>query len=105
MEHATRSILVHFYTARSAECQIADQTLGSLAEEFSEEMYVLKVSLDNQPELARRYRVTDVPSLILFDAGVPIAGFALTKTSRELKAHLKGLLADYAGRHACWEGA
>jgi thioredoxin-like negative regulator of GroEL len=87
---------VHFYTWWSTQCRNLAQSLETLAGELLGELSIRQVNLADQPELTRSYRITDVPILILFDDGAPIAGFAGSIAPRELKASLHGLLADYA---------
>lgn len=96
MQTAPQPVLVHFYTSWSGQCRILAQSLETLAGELAGELSLRKTNLDDHPELAQRYRITDVPTLILFDQGLPIAGFAGLICPGELKAHLQGLLADYA---------
>jgi thioredoxin-like negative regulator of GroEL len=96
MQTATQPVLVHFYTSSSGQCRILAQSLETLASELAGEVSIRKANLDDHPELARRYSITDVPTLILFDNGAPIAAFGGSISPRELKAHLQGLLADYA---------
>ena len=93
---ATHPVLVHFHTSRSGQGRILAQSLEALVGEFAGDLSICKLNLDDHTELAGRYSITDVPTLILFDNGAPIAGFTEAISLRELKAHLQGLLADYA---------
>lgn len=96
MRTATQPVLVHFYTSSSGQCRILAQSLETLASKLAGELSIRQANLDDHAELARRYSITDVSTLILFDNGAPIACFAGSICPRELKAHLYGLLADYA---------
>lgn len=93
---AAQPVLVHFFSSSSGQIRIPSPSLETLADELAGELSVRKLDLDGQPELGRRYNLTVVPTLILFDNGTPIAAFAGSICPRELKAHLQGLLADYA---------
>lgn len=99
MQTATRPVLVHFYTSWSGQCRILAQSLEALADDIAGDLSIRKVNLAAHPELAGRYRITDVPTLILFDNGAPIACVTGSVSLRELKAHVHGLLADYAPPH------
>jgi thioredoxin 1 len=90
LRSAARLVLAHFYTSWSAQCRILSPSLEALASELEDELQVARVNLDQSPELARRYGITNVPVLILFDNGAPIASLDAWK------AHLQGLLSDYA---------
>jgi thioredoxin-like negative regulator of GroEL len=93
---ATRPVLAHFHTSWCGQCRILVPSLEALAAELEDELQVAKVNLDHCPELARRYGFTDVPALVLFDNGAPIALLDPWMSPRQMKAHLQGLLADYA---------
>jgi thioredoxin 1 len=99
MQSARQPVLVHFYTSWSGPCRILAPALETLAGELAGELNIRQTNLDQHPELARHYHLTDVPALILFDGGVPIAIFDGTSSPPELRAHVKGLLADYALPH------
>jgi len=93
---AAQPVLVHFHTSWCGQCQILAPSLKTLAAELEDELQVAKVNLDHCPELARRYGITNVPALILFDNGVPIASLDAWMSPRQMRAQLHGLLADYA---------
>lgn len=92
---AAEPVLVHFYASWSGPCRILGPTLEQLAAELGDELRVAKVNLDHCPELASRYHITDVPALILFEDGRPIACIDAAMSPRQIKVELKGLLADY----------
>ena len=55
-------ILVDFYANWCGPCKMLSPILEKL-----EEVKVLKVNVDENPELARKYGVMSIPCLILFD--------------------------------------
>ena len=76
-------------------------SLETLAGELAGELDCREIYLDHHPELARRFRLAELPALVLFDHSVPVAGFAGLISPRALVAQVQGLLADYApGRSA-----
>jgi thioredoxin 1 len=93
---AAQPVLVLFYTSWSGQCRILAPSLEGLAAELGDELQVAKVNLDHCPELARHHGITNVPALILFDDGAPVACLDVSMSPRQMKAQLQGLLADYA---------
>jgi thioredoxin-like negative regulator of GroEL len=89
-------MLVHFCTAWSAQCQILAPSLEVLASELRHQLKIAQINLDQCPELAERFGVNSLPTLILFDHGTPIGRFTRMTAAQELKARLLGLLADYS---------
>ena len=57
-------VLVDFYANWCGPCKMLSPILEKL-----EEVKVLKVNVDENPELARKYGVMRIPCLILFDKG------------------------------------
>lgn len=93
---STKPELVHFYTSWCGPCQILAPSLEKLAGELENQLQVGQVNLDHHPELAKRYGISNVPALRLFDHAVPIESFTALLSPAELKARLHGVLADYA---------
>lgn len=57
-------VLVDFYANWCGPCKMLSPILEKI-----EEVKVLKVNVDENPELARKYGVMSIPCLILFDKG------------------------------------
>lgn len=60
-------ILVDFYANWCGPCKMLSPILEKL-----EEVKVLKVNVDENPELAKKYGVMSIPCLILFDKGMEL---------------------------------
>lgn len=61
-------VLVDFYADWCGPCKMVAPILDEIAREHGE-ITVGKVNVDDCPELAIRYRVASIPTLILFDKG------------------------------------
>ena len=61
-------VLVDFYADWCGPCKM----LGPVLEKVSDEIKVLKVNVDQNQDLARKYRVMSIPCIILFDKGSEI---------------------------------
>jgi thioredoxin 1 len=92
----TGPVLVHFRTSWCGQCRILAPSLETLAGELEGQLRVVEVNLDDCPEVAGQYGITQVPSLILFENGTPIECFDALTSPEELKARLQGVLADYS---------
>jgi thioredoxin 1 len=60
-------------------CKVRAPTLEAVAEEQAGNLTVVKVDIDENPELATRFNIQSIPTLIVFEGG-------------EAKKTLKGLL-------------
>jgi thioredoxin 1 len=62
-------VLVNFHTPWSRRMV---PLLGQLAEAYAERLRVVQVSISANPELAMRFKIRAVPTLLIFKKGVPV---------------------------------
>lgn len=64
-------VLVDFYADWCGPCQIVGPIVEELAVDYAGRVEVRKVDVDANPDLASRYGVRSIPTLILFKDGAP----------------------------------
>ncbi|MGB9745460.1 MAG: thioredoxin [Bacteroidales bacterium] len=62
-------VLVDFYAEWCQPCKIQSPVLQELAREESGRVRVIKIDVDKNPLIARRYQIQGVPTLMLFRKG------------------------------------
>jgi len=90
--HVLRSsvpVLVDFYADWCGPCQVQDRILKEFAAEFAC-VKIVKVDVDESPELATRYDVEGLPTMRLFQNGDVVARQVGVTTKQQLKAALSG---------------
>ncbi|MCR4562088.1 MAG: thioredoxin [Bacilli bacterium] len=70
-ETAEGRVLVDFYADWCGPCKMLKPSVEKLAEEHPE-IKVIEVNVDEAGELAARYRINSIPSLIYFEGGKPV---------------------------------
>lgn len=66
-------VVVDFYADWCHPCHQIAPVLNALSEEHAGLVRFTKVNVDEEPELARSYRVSTIPAVLLFDSGAPRA--------------------------------
>ncbi|WP_085833221.1 thioredoxin [Clostridium merdae] len=62
-------VLVDFWASWCGPCRMVAPIVEELAKTFEENLTVLKVDVDENQELARRYGIMNIPTVILFKDG------------------------------------
>ena len=60
-----RPLLVFFCSQRSGPARRMESLLAHLARKERARLRVMRVDIDDQPELAQRFKITAVPTLVL----------------------------------------
>ena len=66
-------VLVDFYADWCGPCKMMAPILDDIAKERTGELLVAKLDTDRNPDLARRFGIQGIPTLILFRGGEPVA--------------------------------
>lgn len=66
---ADKPVLVDFWATWCMPCRMIAPVVEELAEAYVGKAYVGKVNVDEEGELAMRYHVSSIPTLILFQGG------------------------------------
>jgi thioredoxin 1 len=71
IQSSSEPVLVDFWAEWCGPCKMVAPILEEIAEEQSGKLRVGKINIDDNMELARRFDVMSVPTLILFKDGQP----------------------------------
>ncbi len=64
-----KTVMVDFWADWCGPCKMLAPTISEIAEEFSDSVKVGKVNVDEQPELADKFGITSIPTVIVFKNG------------------------------------
>lgn len=86
-------VLVDFWAEWCPPCRMLGPVVDSLAEEMAAELTVAKLDTDANPEVASRFGIMSIPTLILFRHGREAARFVGYQPLGTLRSNVKTALA------------
>lgn len=84
-----QKVLVDFWADWCGPCKMLGPVIEELAEEVKT-VKVAKVNVDEEQELAAQYRIMSIPTVILFEGGVPVE----TSVGVKSKAAFKQMIGE-----------
>jgi thioredoxin 1 len=80
-------VVVDFWAEWCGPCKMIGPSLEEISNELNGKVTIAKLNVDENPQIASRYGVRSIPTLILFKNGEP--------TSMQIGAQPKGRLSDW----------
>jgi len=81
----TRPVVVDFHALWCSPCKMQSPILKEVAAELGDKVRVIKIDVDQNNEIAGRYNVQSVPTLIIFKNGKQIWRQSGVATKSQLK--------------------
>ena len=85
---ADKPVLVDFWAVWCGPCRQVGPVVDRLAKDYDGKLTVGKVNVDEQTELAERYRVMSIPTLYIFKAGEVVDKLVGARPYNDLKVIL-----------------
>jgi len=85
-------VLVDFWAPWCGPCRMVAPVVDELAGEYAETVNFGKVNVDENPQIASRYGIMSIPTLIIFKEGKPFTNIVGFKPKAELKQSLDAAL-------------
>jgi thioredoxin 1 len=90
--NSDKPVLVDFWAAWCAPCRALGPVLESLAEDYGDRAKVAKLDVDANQQVAMKYGIRSIPTVILFDKGEIVDSFIGVRPKAEYVASLEEIL-------------
>lgn len=84
-----KMVLVDFYADWCGPCRMMSPIIDEIAEELKESVKVGKINVDENQELAIKYDVMSIPTIIIFKNGMQVKTFLGVTDKNEILENLK----------------
>ncbi|MGF1590999.1 MAG: thioredoxin [Pleurocapsa sp.] len=85
-------VLVDFYATWCGPCQMMSPILEQVGADLRDRLQVVKIDTDKYPNLASKYQIEALPTLVLFKDGQPAERIEGVLQAQQLIQHLNTLV-------------
>ena len=94
---ASELVMVDFWAVWCGPCQMVAPIVDELATEYAGKVKVRKLNTDENPEIAGRYQVMSIPTILFFKNGQAGERLVGARPKRQFKEIIDSLLAQHSG--------
>ena len=85
-------VMIDFWAAWCGPCRIISPTVEELSKEYSGKIKVLKLNTDENSDIASRYQVMGIPTIMFFKDGTKLDQIVGVVPKQFLKAKIESFL-------------
>ena len=89
-------VMVDFWAVWCGPCRMVAPIVEELATEYAGKLKVMKLNTDEAPEVAGRYQIMSIPTILFFKNGQPVEKLVGARPKPQFKQIIDSLLAQHS---------
>jgi thioredoxin 1 len=89
---ATGVVMIDFWAEWCGPCRLVSPIVDELAKEYSGRVRIMKLNTDENPEVAGRYQIMGIPTLMFFKDGKVVDKLVGALSKAQYKEKIENLL-------------
>ncbi len=85
-------VMVDFWAVWCGPCRIVAPTVEELSREYAGKLKVVKLNTDDNPDIASRYKIMGIPTLMFFKGGEKVEQIVGAVPKPQLQSKIDSLL-------------
>jgi len=91
--NSKQTIMVDFWAEWCGPCKAVSPILDQIAAEHADKIKIVKLNVDDNPQMARKYQITSIPAMKVFRNGEVVKTVIGAKPKPAIEADLAEFLA------------
>ena len=91
---STDVVMVDFWAVWCGPCQMVAPIVDELAQEYQGRLKVMKLNTDEAPEVAGKYQIMSIPSILFFKDGEVVEKIVGARSKQQFKEIIDPLLSQ-----------